>query len=145
MKPWKGFVFPLSIFACCGCVHLATVKITEPRVPTIAASVDKLALARQDLSAAEREQPLAALGNDLSSAKLSLQVLEQQPNDSSAQSIYNFSVARAVENVERAKIQPWRRQIDVRGASRTGIGLAVRGARSEPDRRCTSISNGLAL
>ena len=109
----------VALFTCCGCVHLATVKITEPRVPTVAASEDKLTLARQNLSAAEREQPLLALGNDLSSAKLSLQVLEQQPNDSSAQSIYNFSVARAVENVERAKIQPWRRQIDVRA------GLAV--------------------
>jgi pimeloyl-ACP methyl ester carboxylesterase len=125
MKSWRNIAFALSIFVSCGCVHLATVKITEPRVPAVAASEDKLTLARQNLSAAEREQPLLALGNDLSSAKLSLQVLEQQPNDSSAQSIYNFSVARVVENVERAKIQPWQRKIDIRGASRTGIGLAV--------------------
>jgi triacylglycerol esterase/lipase EstA (alpha/beta hydrolase family) len=40
-------------------------------------------------------------------------VLEQRPSDSSAQSIYNFSVARAVENVERANLQPWRQATNV--------------------------------
>src|SRR5207248_7816643 len=67
----------------------------------------------QEVSAAERAQPIVALGDDLSAAKLSLQVLDQRLHDSSAQSIYNFSVARAVENVERAKIQPWQRKIDI--------------------------------
>jgi pimeloyl-ACP methyl ester carboxylesterase len=89
------------------------VKTTEPRVPTIAASEDELALAKRYLAEAERAQPLLSLGEDLSAAKLSLQVLERRPNDSSAQSIYNFSVARAVENIERAKIQPWRHRIDI--------------------------------
>src|SRR5437899_10843155 len=102
MKSWRNIVFTLSIFGCCGCAHLATVKTTEPHVPTIAASDEKLAVATQKLIAAEREQPLIALGYDLSAAKLSLSVLDQRPNDSSAQSIYNFSVARAVENVEGA-------------------------------------------
>jgi pimeloyl-ACP methyl ester carboxylesterase len=125
LRQIQKFLAGAAVLGGCGCVHLATVKITEPRVPAVAASEDKLTLARRNLSAAEREQPLLALGNDLSSAKLSLQVLEQRPSDSSAQSIYNFSVARAVENVERAKIQPWRRQIDVRGASRSGVGLAI--------------------
>jgi pimeloyl-ACP methyl ester carboxylesterase len=87
----------------------------QPRVPTIAASEDKLTVAKQYLSAAERAQPIVALGDDLSAAKLSLQVLDQRPSDSWAQSIYNFSVARAVENVERAKIQPWQHKIDIVG------------------------------
>ena len=101
------------VFASCGCAHLATVKITEPRVPKIVTNGDELTLAKRHLAAAEREQPLLSLGEDLSAAKLSLQVLEQRPNDSSAQSIYNFSVGRAVENIERAKIQPWRHKIDI--------------------------------
>src|SRR5437762_5216826 len=113
MKSWKNIVFALSIFASCGCAHLATVKTTQPRVPTIGLSEDKLTLAKQYLSAAERAQPIVALGDDLSAAKLSLQVLDQRPHDSSAQSIYNFSVARAVENIERAKIQPWQHKIDI--------------------------------
>jgi len=101
------------VFASCGCAHLATVKITEPRVPKIVTNGDELTLAKRHLAAAEREQPLLSLGEDLSAAKLSLQVLEQWPNDSSAQSIYNFSVGRAVENIERAKIQPWQHQINI--------------------------------
>src|SRR6266550_3053241 len=113
MKSWKNAFIALSIFGWCGCAHLATVKTTQPRVPTITASEDKLTLAKQYLATAERAQPIVALGDDLSAAKLSLQVLDQRPHDSSAQSIYNFSVARAVENVERAKIQPWQRKIDI--------------------------------
>jgi pimeloyl-ACP methyl ester carboxylesterase len=113
MKSWKNFVFALSIFASCGCAHLATVTTTKPRVPTIAESADDLTLAKQHLVAAERAQPLVALGDDISSAKISLNVLEQRPNDPAAQSIYNFSVARAVENIERANIQPWERKINI--------------------------------
>jgi pimeloyl-ACP methyl ester carboxylesterase len=115
MKSWKNTCVALSIFGWCGCAHLATVKTTEPRVPTVAASEDELALAKQHLAEAKRAQPFVALGDDLSAAKISLNLLEQRPNDSAAQSIYNFSVARAVENVERAKIQPWQRKIDIVG------------------------------
>jgi pimeloyl-ACP methyl ester carboxylesterase len=109
----KLSILAFSGLVLCGCAHLATVKTTEPHVPTIAASDEKLAVATQKLTAAAREQPLIALGNDLSAAKLSLSVLEQRPSDSSAQSIYNFSVARAVENVERANLQPWRQATSV--------------------------------
>jgi pimeloyl-ACP methyl ester carboxylesterase len=119
MSPWKTIVVGLWIFGCCGCAHLATVKTTEPLVPAIAATEDELTLAKQHLVAAERAQPLVALGDDLSAAKISLNLLEQQPTDRAALSIYNFSVARAVENVERAKIQPWQRKIDIVGDDTT--------------------------
>src|SRR3954463_3039386 len=109
----KLSILAFSGLVLCGCTHLATVKTTEPHVPTIAPSDEKLSVATQHLTEAEREQPLIALGNDLSAAKLSLSVLEQRPSDSSAQNIYNFSVARAVENVERANLQPWRQATNV--------------------------------
>ena len=101
------------MFACCGCAHLASVKGTRARPPAATGNDEQLQAANQCLVSAEREQPLVALGADLSAAKLSLQVLERRPNDSLAQSMYNFSVARAVENLERAKIQPWRHKIDI--------------------------------
>ena len=101
------------IFVSCGCAHLATVRTTQPRIPTIAAENAQLGDATEYLVRAERAQPLVALGDDLSAAQLSLNMLEQRPSDSSAQSIYNFSVARAVEDVERAKIQPWRHPINI--------------------------------
>jgi pimeloyl-ACP methyl ester carboxylesterase len=102
-----------AVFASCGCAHLATVKTTKPRVPTIIAGDDQLRTATEHLAHAERAQPLLSLGEDLSAAKLSLQVLEQRPNDSSAQSIYNFSVARAVQNIDLANLQPWRQASNV--------------------------------
>src|SRR5262249_55499704 len=51
--------------------------------------------------------------DDLSAARLSLNILERRPNDPLARNIYNFSVARTVENVQRAKLQPWRQPIRV--------------------------------
>jgi pimeloyl-ACP methyl ester carboxylesterase len=113
MKSWKNIVLALSIFGWCGCAHLATVKETRARLPTATASDQQLRVAKAYLSAAEREQPLTALANDLSAAKLSLQVLDQRPGDSSAQSIYNFSVARAVQNIDLANLQPWRQASNV--------------------------------
>jgi len=101
------------VFASCGCAHLATVKETRPRVPTATAGEEQLRTATEYLSRAQGEQPLLSLGDNLTAAKLSLSVLERQPNDSSAQSIYNFSVARAVESVGRANIQPWQKSITI--------------------------------
>jgi pimeloyl-ACP methyl ester carboxylesterase len=101
------------MFACCGCAHLASVKVTRARPPAATGNDEQLQAAKRCLVSAEREQPLVALGADLYAAKLSLQVLERRPNDSLAQSMYNFAAARAVENVERAKIQPWRNKIDI--------------------------------
>ena len=100
-------------FVCCSCAHLATVKTTQPRVPAIGASETKLKLAKQHLAAAEQAQPAVALGDDLLAAKLSLEVLHQRPNDSSAQSIYDFSVARVVQDVDRTDLEPWRHPIAV--------------------------------
>jgi hypothetical protein len=102
-------------FVICGCAHLATVRTTQARIPAIAADNPHLGETTKCLVRAEREQPLVSLGDNLTAAKLSLSILEQRPNDLSAQRIYNFSVARAVENIERAQIQPWRHEIGIVG------------------------------
>src|SRR4029077_5109684 len=102
----------VALFASCGCAHLATVKQTRPVVP--ATGNDKqLQPAIQRLAAWEREQPLVSLADDLFAARFSLNVLEQQPDNLSARNLYNFSVARAVANVERANIHRWRRKVSV--------------------------------
>ena len=89
-------ILALSAFVLWGCAHPATVKMARAPIPV--ATGNDQQRAREYLVAAEREQPAAALGNDLSAAKLSLNILERRPDDSSAKNIYNFSVARAVEN-----------------------------------------------
>src|SRR5207244_8249119 len=65
------------------------------------------------LAAAEHEQPLPALGHDLLAAKISYGVLERQPKDESARSIYNFAVARVVQDVDRTDVEPWRHPVTV--------------------------------
>lgn len=102
----------VALFASCGCAHLATVKQTRPVVPPTG-SDKQLQPAIQRLAAWEREQPLVSLGGDLFAARFSLHILEQQPDNLSARNLYNFSVARAVENIERANLQPWRQATNV--------------------------------
>ncbi|HEV3098541.1 MAG TPA: alpha/beta fold hydrolase [Candidatus Udaeobacter sp.] len=65
------------------------------------------------LLAAEHEPPLPALGYDLLAAKISYGVLERQPKNESARSIYNFAVARVVQDVDRTDIEPWRHPVTV--------------------------------
>src|SRR5215831_4912532 len=107
------FATALLLFAWCGCAHLATVKSMQPRVPTVATNDEKLAIARQNLTATEHEQPLAALGHDLLAAKISNEVLQRQPKNKSARSIYNFAVARVVHDVDQADVEPWRHPVTV--------------------------------
>jgi pimeloyl-ACP methyl ester carboxylesterase len=40
-------------------------------------------------------------------------MLERQPKDESARSIYNFAVARVVQDVDRTDLQPWRHPVTV--------------------------------
>ena len=103
----------LVLFACCGCAHLATVKTTQPRVPTIAAGDEQLRSATECLARADREQPVASLGYDLLAAKISYGLLERHPKNESARSIYNFAVARVAQDVDRANLEPWRQPVTV--------------------------------
>jgi pimeloyl-ACP methyl ester carboxylesterase len=103
-----AFVLLLS-----GCAHLATVKTERARLPTVAALEEPLERARKYLAAAEHELPLPALGHDLLAAKIASSVLERRPGDESARNIYNFAVARTVQNSERANLRPWRSPVKV--------------------------------
>jgi pimeloyl-ACP methyl ester carboxylesterase len=74
---------------------------------------EPLASATKYLAAAEHEQPFAVLGHDLLAAKISYTALEHQPKNESARSLYNFAVARVVQDVDRTDLEPWRRPITV--------------------------------
>ena len=91
----------------CGCAHLATVKTKRARVPANLAAKGPLESAKEYLNPAEREPALPALGHDLLAAKISNDVLGRRPEDESARNIYNFAVARSVQNIKRASLQPW--------------------------------------
>jgi pimeloyl-ACP methyl ester carboxylesterase len=106
--------FALLLFQYCGCAaHLATVKTEPARLPTGLRVEEPLESATKYLIAAEREQPSTALGHDLLAAKISYGVLERHPKNESARSIYNFAVARVVQDVDRADLEPWRHSVIV--------------------------------
>jgi pimeloyl-ACP methyl ester carboxylesterase len=105
--------FALLLFQCCGCAHLAVVRTKPAQLPRTVVAEGPLESAKRYLAAAEHEQPSAALGHDLLAAKISYGMLERQPKDESARSIYNFAVARVVQDVDRTDLQPWRHPVTV--------------------------------
>jgi pimeloyl-ACP methyl ester carboxylesterase len=115
-KRWQVFVrcgFAFLLFQCCGCAHLAVVRAKPAQLPRTLVTEGPLESANRYLVSAEHEQPLAALGHDLLAAKISSGVLERQPKDESARGIYNFAVARIVQDVDRADLEPWRHPVTV--------------------------------
>ena len=107
------FAVALLLLGSSGCAHLAIVKTKTPTLPATSAGEAPLDSATKLLTAAEYEPPLSALENDLMSARRSLNALEQQPDNLPAKNTYNFSVARAVQDVERANLQPWRQPVSI--------------------------------
>jgi pimeloyl-ACP methyl ester carboxylesterase len=104
----------LLLAGLCGCgAHLATVKTKPARLPTDLTIEEALEPVKKYLAAAENEQPLPALGHDLLAAKISYGVLERQPGEESARDIYNFAVARTVQDLERTKLQPWQQTASI--------------------------------
>jgi len=100
----KPFLVIALALVATGCAHLANVTTTQPGIPGLMVEEEQLQSATEHLARAKQEQPSLSLGDDLSAAKLSLNVLERRPGDLSAQRIYNFSVARVVENIQRADL-----------------------------------------
>ena len=105
--------FALLLLQWCGCAHLAVVKLKPAQLPRASVAKGPLESANRYLAAAGHEQPLLALGHDLLAAKISYEVLERQQKDESARSIYNFAVARVVQDVDRTDLEPWRHPITV--------------------------------
>jgi len=114
MKSCGLVVNVLLLAGLCGCAsHLATVKTKPARLPAGLRAEESLEPATRYLSVAEHEQPFAALGHDLLAAKISYGVLQRHPKNESARSIYNFTVARVVHDVDRTGAEPWRHPIPV--------------------------------
>jgi len=114
MKSYGLVVNVLLLAGLCGCAsHLATVKTKPARLPVGLRAEESLEPATRYLSVAEQEQPFAALGYDLLATKISYGFLQRHPKNESARSIYNFTVARVVHDVDRTGAEPWRHPIPV--------------------------------
>ena len=78
----------------------------------------ELAIAEKELAEAgkiEHRQPLLALAGDLTAAKIAVGAFDRKRNDTNAEKLYNFAVARSVENMQRAQVEPWRSPVNVSG------------------------------
>jgi pimeloyl-ACP methyl ester carboxylesterase len=114
MKSLPFLLQSLLLVGFCGCAsHLATVKTIPARLPTGLRAEEPLESATKYLAAAEHEQALSALGHDLLAVKISYGELAREPKNESARSIYNFAVARVVQDVDRTDVEPWRHPITV--------------------------------
>src|ERR1700731_1873972 len=103
----------VALFLSDGCTPLASVKRTQTR---FASTGGELAGADKYLTRASKlgeRQPLVALCDDLRAARIATNALDRDRNDSEALSLYNFAIARSVENVQRAQVEPWRHSIKV--------------------------------
>ena len=108
--------FALVALAFSGCTRLASVKQTSAHYAATGMGGWELAGAEKELAEAgkiENRQPLLALANDLTAAKIAANALERSTD---ARDLYNFAVARSVENMQRAQIAPWRAPVNVSGA-----------------------------
>jgi pimeloyl-ACP methyl ester carboxylesterase len=110
----KKFAFAVLVCGLCGCAaQLATVKTKPAHLPQGLPVEEPLGSAMNYLRAAEHEDPLAALAHDLLAAKIPYEMLERHPKDESARDIYNFAVARVVQDVDRTDLEPWRHPVTV--------------------------------
>ena len=101
----------LLLLGWCGCAHLATVTTKPALLPAAASAEEPLVTAKRYLTEAETiaaEQPVRALADDLLAARISYNALTLRPNNAAARDSYNFAVARSVQNIRRANLEPWR-------------------------------------
>jgi pimeloyl-ACP methyl ester carboxylesterase len=104
----------LCVCFCCGCTPLASVKQTSVRYA--ATGTQELASAEKELADASRienRQPLLALADDLTAAKIAADLLDHERDNTNARNLYNFAVARSIENLQRAQLAPWRAPVTV--------------------------------
>jgi pimeloyl-ACP methyl ester carboxylesterase len=100
----------------CACAPLASVHRVEARLSRYDIVPDDLLVAKRRLSEAQRDadkQPLVALGDDLAAARIASMQLLHHGSEPEARDLYNFAVARSVENLQRSAKEPWHHPVNV--------------------------------
>lgn len=116
MKPYILFLSLFFSGFAGGCTELASVQTRTPPVPHYSASSNALLVAADRLSKARKvseQTPLNSLGEDIAAARIALNQLVQNQHQSQARELYNFAVARIVEDLQRIDPKPWGQAITV--------------------------------
>lgn len=112
----KRITFILASAFLAGCSQIATIKQTTPRFAVIGTQEQQLTTAEEQLSIGrrlERADPSLALGNYLASANAAFDQLRRDPSDKQASDLYNFAVARSIQVIEDAQLDPWDRALTI--------------------------------
>lgn len=131
----KRLTFVAGVLLLTGCAQIVTVKPTRPSYPAVADRESALAGAEQQLRDAPQlaqSDPIHALGNYLDSAQIALEQLRRNPSDNQARDLYDFSVARSIEVIGTAHLNPWNSGLTVPSQSGDYYLTSVR--HPEPDR-----------
>ena len=118
MSPVRLLKLSLVALLLAGCSEIATVSHTTPRFPAVANEAPELLAAEQDLDKAKRFQtsePTRALGEYLGAARMASRQLERNAGDTRARNLYNFAVARCIDVIESAPLDPWSHSLAVPG------------------------------
>jgi pimeloyl-ACP methyl ester carboxylesterase len=102
-----------------GCSQIATVRHVSPQFSeTVGIAESQLSEGQRYLIEGrryERSEPTRALGEYLAAARIASVQLDRQPTDTRARDLYNFAVARCIDVVETAPLDPWSRSLTVKG------------------------------
>lgn len=99
-----------------GCSHIATVRQTHPQFAVVGTPEPPLIPAERQLAEADKRKgndASRALAEYLSSARTAYERLCQVPSDTQARDLYNYAVARSIEVIETARLNPWDRTLTV--------------------------------
>jgi pimeloyl-ACP methyl ester carboxylesterase len=112
----KRLTFLFGVLFLAGCAQIVTVKPTTPRFAVTGSQEPALATAENQLRDAARlksSNPLQAIGSYLDSAHVAADHLKKNPTDKQARDLYNFSVARSIDVIRTAQLNPWARALDI--------------------------------
>lgn len=98
----------VSFFLFASCAQIATVKTINPSL----AGADKSTEHRLR-NAGKLPDALQALGEYLTLAQGAINELRSDPDNRKTRDLYNFAVARAVETIEDAELNPWAHPLEV--------------------------------
>ena len=108
-----NFCCVVFLWGLCGCAHLATVKTKPAQFPGTLVAERPLEPANRYLAAAEHKPPSSPLADHLIAVRSAYSELVLRPNEDQARILYNFAVARFVESLESANLQPWTHPITI--------------------------------
>jgi pimeloyl-ACP methyl ester carboxylesterase len=130
----KRLLFFVGVLVLAGCTPIASVKHSTPRF-TSAETTPELVAAQGRLHEGQKlvhREPLRALGEYLAAAQAASLQLERNAGDTRARNLYNFAVARCVEVIEAAPLDPWSHSLSAPGPDGEFVVTTVRHA--GPDR-----------